>query len=60
LPGCLFDGAVDVVNRAGVKPYVAPPPRPTPFMPSDTASTALRDIAHHILAAEKQPWWALL
>jgi uncharacterized protein with HEPN domain len=26
----------------------APPPRPTPFMPSDAASAALRDIAHHI------------
>ena len=33
---------------AGLSPTFVPPPRPTPFVPSDAASTALRDIAYHI------------
>src|ERR1700693_4119604 len=40
-------------TATGLSLTFAPPPSPTPFMPSDAATAALRDIAYHIeLATE--------
>ena len=47
----LFDGAVDVANREGLKPGLAPPRAPTPSMRARSVESALNDIRHHIALA---------